>query len=344
MRFQNTRRRFYALMRWKRIGAAAIAAARASKKVGTFVPQMVKYEEPKNETTGIVTTGQYDTKVQYRKRRMPKYKKRRWRKFVKKVTAVQKRSLGTRTLLRNSQLTTITDAGKPQAFLSAFLYGSRGIADNSDGCGNQDLNQIVAAELSTLPNNLKFTVYSAILDITLTNVSGVIQDTTFTPSLEVDIYHVKFYKEAQFQDFGALHVSARNNDAQLPNTSSAATSRVWLETRGATLFDMPILIQKSGMKIWKKTKVFLPPGAQATYQIRNPRNFEFSAQDIREVTTLNSFIYPARTEGVIVVFKPVTNLNGPAGVFAQTTRLAMGVTRKYNYVVDTDAVTRSAIV
>lgn len=343
MRFQNTRRRFRALSRWRYIASAAAAAAGA-KRVQNYMPQMVKYEGKKNETSGVVTTGQYDRKVQYRKRGMPKYKKRRWRKFVKKVTAVQKRSLGTRTLLRNSQLTTVTDAGKPQAYLSAFLYGCRGIADNADGCGNQDLNQIVAAELSALPNNLKFTVYSAILDLTLTNVSGVIPDTTFTPSLEVDIYHVKFYKEAQFQDFGALHIAARNNDTQLPNTSSASTSRVWLEARGATLFDMPILIQKSGMKIWKKTKVFLPPGAQATYQIRNPRNFEFSAQDIREVTTLNSFIYPARTEGVIVVFKPVTNLNGAGGTFAQITRLAMGVTRKYCYVVDTDAVTRSAIV
>lgn len=315
----------------------ARAGVRAYKAYRTYQD----WTKSKKSTDGVVTTGQYDKRVQYVKKKMPRYKKKAWKRFTKKVIAVQKNQLGTRTWLTNGQTSRTTDSVTDfQHYVCCWLYGNRGV-DTTGELGAGDLNAIVGRELNTGPNNLKFTVYSAILDITMQNGSTATDG--FIPTLEVDIYHVRFSKECNYADFNLLHLDARSKDSNLPNTPTALANRVWLNTRGATLFDMPILISMSGMKILKKTKVFIPPGNQATYQIRNPLNFTFGAQDIRETTTANCFTYPKCTEGAIIIFKPVVNLAGAGGTFVQNSRLVVGSTRKYCYVVAQDAVTRSAL-
>lgn len=322
----------------------AVGAVGRAVKYGTMALQGYrKYQafrqalqpQGKRTTSGVVTTQQQDYKTQYVKKRMPRRRKKAWKKFTKKVVAVQKNALGTRTWLTNGAISQTTSTTFPQNFSVALMYGFRGTAAANE-IGVNDLDSLVARELSATPNNLKFTVYSAILDVTIVNTSA--PDAGFTPSIEVDIYHVKFYRESNFANFGAAHARAITDDANLPNSPTAAANRAQLTQRGATLFDVPILISKTGMKILKKTKVFLAPNQQTTYQIRNPKNITFSAQDIREgATTGDTFAYPKHTEGIIVVHKPVVN----AGNVVNTT-MSMGVTRKYCYVVDSDAVTRSA--
>ena len=55
----------------------------------------------KRQTSGLGVTQQHDRRMVYRKRRMSRRLKRRWRNFSRKVLSVSEKDLGSRTVVRN---------------------------------------------------------------------------------------------------------------------------------------------------------------------------------------------------------------------------------------------------
>lgn len=60
-----------------------------------------KYQKNKTQNQNTVTT-QYDTRLQYRKKSMPRWKRKAWKRFSQKVNAVNLKNHGTYTRLFNS--------------------------------------------------------------------------------------------------------------------------------------------------------------------------------------------------------------------------------------------------
>lgn len=277
----------------------------------------------KKSTSAVGITRNHDYRVQYRKKSMPKWKRRSWANFSKKVNAVLTSKLATQTQLFNRPITLTNPLGGQQ-YVAAVIYGKNG-QNGSECAGMSDLRDIV--NIGGLTTGEKIMFKSAILDITLA------VPTDAASALEVDIYDC--YWRGQ-----TLQVNVRTDIAAAESNTTTIGSGASLELidRGAGLFDFPVFLSNTKCKILKKTKVFLPPGNTTTYQIRDPRNRSIYVDDITEYAGagLGGWIQPGWTRGVVVVFKPT------AGNQNTVNSLNMGVTTKYAYCLMKDNDVRDA--
>lgn len=252
-------------------------------------------------------TNEYQVKTIYRRRRMPRYKKKKWVSFYKKTSAVIDSRLATKTMLINDAYD-VTNVINEQTFSAYMLYGLYG-QDKNGFAGNSD----VARVLQNYPVTSTAIFKSAIMDMTLVNKGTI--------SLEVDLYHVVFWKKNNDKNFDDT-VTRAVAETDL----TAGTTTLSLKTRGATPFDIPQIMRQTGMKILKKIKYFLGAGNCATYQIRDARNRRFPTSALPANLAVNEeFILPGWTQGIIVVHKPV------AGFQNQAAPISIGCTRKYAY-------------
>lgn len=277
-----------------------------------------KYTKSKNTNQNTVTT-QYDTRLQYRKKRMPRWKRKAWKRFSTKVNSVNLKNLGTYTRLFNSQCENTIFEGQ-QAVMGAFLYSKAGKgALVPREAGLSDLFRIIQQEASP-DDNFKYHFDSGILDLTLKNNSA--------NGIELDLYVVSFNEDAtNINSFEDAVITAEAETGTLNNS----TKGLQLADRGATLFDFPVLISQLKMKIWSKRKYFIGSQQTMTYQYRDSKNHVVDAIRVRDGKSNidieangNGFVFPKLTKGVIVVMKQVPGSEGSSNV-------KMGVTRKYKY-------------
>lgn len=283
-------------------------------------------------TSGTGVTTQYDRKTVYRKKYMPKRKKKAWKRFVKKVGASLMKAIGTKTVVLNDALEQ-TIVGNTQSWVSIAIYGKNGANSTTTSCGMIDLDVIFRndAELvNSYTSRAQF--FSAVLDITIANNSYYTDGVTTNDnlSIEVDVYEVVFKKDG----IDANRLSELVNQAQ-SNTPLINTGvpEIALVNRGVTPWDLPDMLSR-GVSIVKKTKYMLSKGQVATYQFRDPRNMQFRTDNI--IDSDSNFAIKGKTRGFFVVFKGVPTMQ-PAAV---TKKMSVGVTRKYGYKViknNTDA-------
>lgn len=289
-----------------------------------------KYGKSKKQGSINTTTTQYDTTLQYRKKRMPRWKKRRWVKFVKKVNAVTINQLGTKTVVFNSVARGgVAPGSTDQGLLACHLYGKRGEwtfgPGNIGEAGLRDLDTIFnsAGGLANPLDNRSFMFASATMDLTAKN--------TGETGLEVDVYQVSYGEDLTSQSKNASQLFDR---AVAETQDFESFTGLTLRNRGVTLFDLPEAIKAVKLKIWSKRKYFLPVGATFTYQYRDPKNHKIPQSRVREFNdtlegNTTSFIYPGLTRGVFIVYKKITTET------ALNAELSVGCTRKYKFVVDT---------
>lgn len=276
-------------------------------------------------------TSQYDKKTVYRKKTMPRKKKRRWVGFVKKVNAVLLKDVGTKTIIRNTQLTR-TWADDQQIVSAAILFGKDGGPDTSTSCGHDDLKQIFANDNELIDATAKAHFISGVMDLTFTNMSEV-EEGNNNSGMEVDIYELIFMKHADAPTLvGGMIGTASTNTGPI----NPAIGQITINTRGATPFDLPDFLAQ-GVSVLKKTKFFLGRGQVATYQYRDPKNFQIRRDRVDDAD--ENFILPYKTRGILIVSKGI-----PTGDATKVLKvLQVGVTRKYGYKVigtntDTDNV------
>lgn len=271
-------------------------------------------------TTGVGISSQHDVKTIYRKKRMPRRKRKAWARFSKKVTAVLDKSVGTKTLVINN-VDALVGAIGLQSVSSYLLYGMNG--QNGTGTrGNSDLITIA----SNFTNAKKVVYKSGIMDLTITNTNA-------TANQEVDIYHVRFNNEHEANTPLATFANAVAN-----TVVTTGRSTLTIQARGATPWDFPLALSVARITIVKKTKVFISAGNSTTYQIRDPRNFQISKYDINNQTPNYNYVKPGMTQGVIIIAKNVAGFQGVA------TNLSVGCTQKYVYGEIQDSVCETGIV
>lgn len=243
--------------------SAAVNVARAVSRIRT-----VTQGEDQGSNGGV--TQQHDKRVQYRKKRYPKQRKRKWVKFVKKVKAVTEKGTGTQNFLFNDTHTSTAVVGS-QAVTSLMMYGGSKADETVNTRGYSDINKImnivsptpgVISNVSDLSRTGNLQFISAVLDVTITNVTGTI--------LELDMYEIYFKGNKDLGSNGRTIEDCYQYllDSQIKKGGgdTSCTSRGW------TPFNCGAGASQCGFKIYKKTKFHIGAGQVITHQKRDPRS------------------------------------------------------------------------
>lgn len=314
-------------------------------------------------TTGRGVTRDMDRREIYRRKSMPKWKRRKWRRFVKKVQAAGDKLKGTRTyiskpnyLMENVSNTTnqtsTTYALYPVESLNTRLdlLNRIGKAENT---GDQSL-----LEGETVYKSTKFFFKSAIMDLTFTNRSTVNSASpadddpiaAFCP-LEVDLYEITMAKKSTYLDSSGnpqiLNTLSAcldySKSSEIDNEEGFAKRIFSMQSRGLSPWDFTTSLSRFGIKIHKKTKFFLDTGKYFTYQMRDHRNHVITKEKLTETQGFNM---PGLTKILYVVMKPVSGVIPDIGTTEGTTRarLFCGQTYKYTYSIEGSTEDRHLVV
>lgn len=298
--------------------------------------RMAKGFANKRGTSGRGLTFQHDRQFIYKKKRMPRRMRRRWRGFVRKVHAVDERSLGTRTVLFNVSTTFDNTTAFDQIVGTIALYGNNStdswLNDLRNISGLENLGDQTQLAGDTVYKSSKYMFQSGVLDITMRNTTDKNDgNLEAEATLEVDLYEMSVGVKGRdsirtYNNLKDYFDVAANDTGILNNTGTPIT----IGKRGCTPFDVPSALSRYKMKIWKKTKFFLKSGQTLTYQCRDPRRHVVNHEDIVESIGCNRRGW---TKFILVIAKVIP------GITVGTTpnvreQLEVGITRKYMYKVE----------
>lgn len=296
--------------------AAVGAAARRFVSTGT--------QTAKSGASQTYVTGQRDTVKQYRFKRMPRRKRKRWVKKIKQNAAMDYALAGTTTTVYNGSLTQSIVSGRTQGYLAVHLYGHNGgtisIAGQSWEFGQADLNYLVSNDPKIITTGVKLSKFrftSAVIDITAKNTSTADTEGVI-PDLEVDLYVIKYTSESDQKTLYELSYEAAS---RVQDVNGGTGTTINLEQRGVTPFDI-VTMASMGVKVISKQKFFLPAGNTFTYQYRDPRNHHYGHGHVYDN---DGFVLPHQTVTLLCLFKPVV------GGSPTVAKLSVGATRTYRY-------------
>ena len=204
----------------------------------------------------LPATNQYDVKVRYAKRRMPRRKRNNWKSFTKKVHAVLNKNVApTYFLFRETSVCSST-AGT-QAWASVMLYtGNQGSAPNND------IGRIASGTVGALGNQVgtKYRFEAGILDLLMRN--------TGTATAIVDVYTI--YCRKDVPNTYQSPFSLITNLDSTANQDGNADTIISDNDIGYTPFHCPLFC--SYYKVGKKTTLILSSGQISELQMKDPGN------------------------------------------------------------------------
>lgn len=306
---------------------------------------MTMQRRTRTNGAGVLGGTNADMRSIYRRKRMPKYKRARWVRFVKKVNAVADKDLGLRTVLFNDQITQRNTTTK-QSTLTLALYAIRnasiGYMDDLKVIGGlENETNPTSAAGATISKNSDVMFQSAVMDITIRNTTDRLKTIDPNPllnvyeaapdaAIELDIYEV--YQRQNASDSSQLYetLTAAFNAYDDPEIGGTGTG-ISIEDRGASPFEFGAQMGRLGIKILKKTKFFIPNGQTITWQVRDPKRRKMTYGDLTRVEGYNK---PGWTKQFYLIYKLVPGLTQGTAVGDCRTTLSIGLTRKYSYKVD----------
>lgn len=268
----------------------------------------------------------------YRYKRMPRRRKRIYKRKLKLYRHFQTKSLGMRHL-------TLTDGWKAdsnaqsQAWTYSQLYSFDGIAPSDFNERQNDL-QTINNRLTTNVNDTtqKWVQFgSAQLDLTITN--------TGANTAEIDIYY--YYVKRRTDNFSSpvnMAGGLIDSAVQIPDSTAKQNT----STVGTTPFDIPGMGRY--IKIYKSQRVYLGVGNSTFVLLKDPKNHHWNTEPVISETNNTSFGERRMTQGVIIVFKGVNSREGgvPTGAPQITpVQLTMNSQRKYHYCQNLSSVAES---
>lgn len=315
----------------------AIARRQQFRRGQSFIMQRRR----RQTQSGMGITTQHDERRIYRKKRMPRRQRRRWKLFKNKVLAVSEKDLGTRTIVFNKFVNWQNTSATGHVVANVALY-----AGKSANTYLNDLNQICADEIGAytvatgvaVDNTTKFIFKSGVLDLTFRNSSlftadGVTYNANPAAKLETDVYellvrHSGVDSTGTYNDVFAMFQASATDT----KTIGGAGTGIAINTRGCCPFDLPAALSKYGIKILKKTKFMTPNGDTFTYQVRDPR------RHVGEYGLISTVGVNMKgwTRWIFIISKLVAGLTvAPAGnpnTYVES--LDIGITRKYFYKIE----------
>lgn len=283
--------------------------------------------------SGQGTTTQHDRSYVYRKRSMPRFKRKAWKRFVRKVHAVSEKSLGSKTIVFNNQVQTSLSSSTTngtQLLEQVALYPVK----NGTYAHLDDLFSIFAnytGDADYDPTD-RLLFQSAVLDLTLTNSSFDSSDPAVNVPIELDVYEItssdSWQENSDASSTNINLITMLNRGFTDTGNEGSASSGLALNQRGVTPFECCSGLSSFRIKIWKKTKYFLGTSQTMTYQIRDPKRHVWSNTKIGSWESGNM---PRATRWLLFIAKSVPgyDMDGTGRV-----QIDIGVTRKYMYKVN----------
>lgn len=287
--------------------------------------------------SGQGVTEQYDRKTIYKKRYMPRAKKKIWKRFKSKVNHIAEKNLGSRTAVYNQQYQSVNNSPVNHGITSVCLYGqssSNSRFDDMRYLANQEnVDDPTSVEGGTTDFTTKFMFQSGILDITVRNTSVINGSNGFNVPIELDVYelHVGVNTDNTQNDINIpenMFEKAQNDTATI---DGAVLQGIRIRQRGITPWDIPTALARYKIKIMKKTKYFLSGGQTMTYQYRDPKRHVMVKQRMLETS---GYSRPSTTKTLLFVYKAVPGQVVGSGLGSTTESLNIGVTRKYLYKIE----------
>lgn len=314
--------------------------ARMSQRRGRSYTQT---RTKKRYTSGRGVTQQHDRQLIYSKKTMPYRKKKKWLAFKGKVDAVSEKQLGTQTVIFNKRFNTFNQDPTRHGTTTLALYPCTSNETHLNDLTYLDemdnVNNPTAASGTTVDATTKYIFKSAVLDVTMRNNSQLLGSGLDSQCiLEVDIYEMIIKRKTiagltQLRSMEEIlnEGFTETRDVQQGSLPPLTTSGLTTSLRGVTPFDCPQAIGKYGIKILKKTKLFIGAGQTSTYQIRDPKRHVLSRARMADTPGVNM---PGCTRFLFIVHKA-----SPGIVVGDTpgetrTQLEFGITRKYSYIVE----------
>jgi len=322
-------------------GPSPVLSLGRATRVGRGRVRVITRRKQSRQTGGTLGGTNADSRFVYRKKNMPRRKKKRWITFVKKVNAAAEKELGSRTVLFNDQITVASTISGKQCGLTLGLYTmynqSRGwLNDLNTIAGLENVGDQTAAAGETVDPTTKFIFLSGIMDLTIRNIStyqsGATPDTRAldgAAAIELDFYEVQVRKD------NASRAAVYNSISQMLNafdTSEIGGAGVGIsiDDRGASPWEMTGGLSNFGIKVLSKTKYFIPNGQTITHQTRDPsRRVYVKSQmdqfdDFANKTTKLYYIIYKLVPGLTIGTQPGTYQHN----------LVVGNTRKYLYKIE----------
>lgn len=324
-------------------GSTRFANYRAARKASKAGRSYTMQKRRKRQTRGVGVTTQHDSRLIYKKKRMPRRSRRRWVGFVKKVNAVAEKSWGSQTVVHNRAATFTNDVATNQCIAHCALYG---LASNNSyyndlkaissyvGNANTDTATGLAVDATS-----RLFFQSAVLDITIRNASTNNNLLNSNARMEVDVYEIGMSKKASDSLFvwnDILEILNTNNtDSMMIGGLAPTTDRAEINIgyRGITPFELNYTLSRFGIRVYRKTKYQLANNDQITYQMRDPGRHAVVQKDIDRG---QGFSYPGLSKYVLVIGKLAPGLTvgpvGTDGVYQE--RLVLAATRKYMFKIE----------
>lgn len=287
----------------------------------------------RRRTSGLGITTQHDERRIYRKHFMPKWKRRRWKRFKNKVLAISEKDLGSRTVLFNATYTFANQDPALHNMFSLALYPNSstvGYLNDLDQIANDEVGTWTAATGGVVDKTSKFIFKSAVMDITFRNSSSFNTAPIADAKLETDIYEVLVNgvtddSSGTYTSLQALFNAAAGDTL---NIGGAGTG-ILFNRRGSSPWDFPMALSKWKIKILKKTKFMTPNNDTFTYQVRDPTRHVATKQELDLAQGPNRRGW---TRWILVISKLVPGI--VVGPTAYTESLDVGLTRKYFYKIE----------
>lgn len=299
---------------------------------------MTRTMTQRKRTSGYGVTSQHDSKLIYRKKSMPRYKKRRWRAFKSKVNAVAEKEMGSRTVVFNKSLTFSNTTSGNQVVASVYLYGQASTSSHASDLSNisalENAGNPTAAAGITVDPSTKYLFQSGVLDITVRNATTRDTGTVFDSAakMEVDIYECTMRTGAEESGtvLQTIEQAFGDNKTRTPGLNGAG-AEIDYTLRGVTPFDLTYVLSRWGIKIWKKTKFQVPNGETFSYQIRDPKRHTMTQRDL---SAKDGFNRPGVTRVLFITAKVAPGLTVGAGAGVYQESIIIGCTRKYLYKIE----------
>jgi len=280
----------------------------------------------------VPVTGHYDYKVDYRYKRMPRRKRKRWMSFKRKVNWVSTQQGGLKSFVVNHKavINAATDNSNGSHETLYSIDGVTNCKDVGDIMRGTIGSTVFDNELSTTVDNIRnqrsITFASANIEVTISN-SG-------SNTIILEAYHFRCRKthlqmtDGSYNDPWGIYrlgflkstlITDPQTSAQIPSSAKPTFA-----TPGTTPFQSTRFC--SHFKVLRRSKFTIPAGGQIQLSLRIPGNKVINAGNIRSM-----IVAPRLSEGWIYQFQGIPGQDAGNPVHALPGQINVFSVRRYAF-------------
>lgn len=233
-------------------------------------------------SSNSITTHDHDISTTYRYRRMPKFKRRRWRGFVQKVQAARATTAGLRSCGRTA-IFALRGLANTQdySFIGLYSYNGGIGAAGATGGGfdaNDDMVRVLTNEDPTIISH-KYMFQSGTMRMSLTSVDDTIGPFPAAPVI-VHIYSLGLRDDYYTGTITGINPVVQYIAGYTDAGQIGLASKISAGQLISTPFNNPNFLRL--YKVYKVQKVQLEPNEVFTWEFRDPKNHIINGTDVRD--------------------------------------------------------------